>query len=502
MIKNRNINHDNQHGSMLILTIVATGLFLVMVLGAVSLALLQQKLNIHKIARAQALHVAEAGVNYYRWLLYHEHEEFCNNETCKPGPNYGPYGPYAYTDSAGGTITGYYNLYITPPALNGSTVVKIISEGWTAEYPNVKRRIEVRCGIPSWTTYATLVNISYEDGNSIFSYGSDSEVFGPVHANSTCISNDGIAHHLMTSSRTYCPNNEWGVYTGSDPSYPTPIPPPEKPNFLGGRDYGPQIPIVSFDVGVGGEYLNRIFDKSTSSDGLLIDPRSSANSHSYVPYRGCITGNCDEGFHITFKANNKFDVRMVSARTGTGNYSIQTQSAATEFTVPNNGVIFVMNNVWVDGQMNYASGTRASIFAFKDPINNTPPGDCVAPPDINMDDVDMADIIVNDNLRYQYYDGRDALGLVAQRHVTFADTCANDLRVDAALLARWGKRFAPDFSNKYRAWIYGQTASNCKPSMSDGFNNRVYEYDYNLTFAPPPHYPSSGQYTFISWKEE
>jgi hypothetical protein len=493
--------HNKQYGSMLVLVIVATGLFFIIVMGAINLALLQQKLNIRKIARAQALHIAEAGVNYYRWLLYHEHEEFCNNEACKPAPDYGPYGPYAYTDSAGGTITGYYNLYITPPAMNGSTVVKVVSEGWTAEYPNVKRRVEVRCGIASWTTYATLVNTLYADGDTIFSYGAGSEVYGPVHANNTCIRNNGIAHHLMTSSKEYCPNNEWGVYTDSDPSYPTPITLPEEPNFLGGRDYGPHIPIVSFDVGVGGEYLNKIFAKATSSDGILIDPRAAADSHSVAAYRNCIAANCDDGFHITFKADNKFDVRMVSARTGTSNYSIQTQSSATEFMVPANGVIFVMHNVWVDGQLNYASGTRATIYAFKDPINNAPPGDCETPPDINMDDVDMADIIISDNLRYHNYEGLDSLGLVAQRHVTFADTCSNDLRVDAALLARWGKRFSPNFSNKYRAWIYGQTASNCKPSMSDGFDNRVYEYDYNLTFSPPPHYPSSGQYTFISWKE-
>jgi hypothetical protein len=493
--QNKHFSHKS-NGSILILSIVVTGLFITIVFGAISLVLLQQKLNIRKVARAQALHIAEAGVNYYRWVLYHNHDEFCNYETCKTAPNYGPYGPYTITDSAGGTITGYYNLYITPPALNGSTIVGVISEGWTANYPNIKRKIEVRCGIPSWTTYANLVNAVYSD-EGYYSYGSESETFGPVHANNTCIDNEGVAHHLMSSSLDHC-GTEWGVFTSSDPSYPTAITPPEKSNFLGGRDYGAHVPIVSFDVGVGGEYINQIFDMATSTNGILIDPRVAANSHSVVAYRGCVSSACDEGFHITFKANNKFDVRMVSARTGTGNYSIGTESASTEFTVPANGVIFVMHNVWVNGQMDYASGTRATIFALKDPINQTLPGDCNPFPT-----VDMADIIISNSIRYKYYDGRDALGLVAQRHVTFADTCDNDTRVDAALLARWGRRYSPNFSTiKYRAWLYGQTASNCRPSMSGGYNNRVYEYDNNLTFAPPPHYPSSGQYTFISWKEE
>ncbi len=480
---------------MLIIVMVMGGLFLIALLGTISLTVLQNKLNQQKIARSQALHIAEAGVNYYRWFLYHNNEEYCNNEPCKAAPDYGPYGPYPYTDSAGGTITGYYQLYITPPAANGSTVVRVMSEGWSAAFPNIKRRIEVQCGIPSWTNYATLVNMSFSD-EGYFSYGAGSTVYGPVHANNTCISNDGTAYNLMTASVDHC-STEWGVHTSSDPSYPTPIGLPEKPNFRGGRDYGPHIPIVSFDVGVGGAYILSIFDKATSSQGMLIDPRAAADSHSLVAYRGCIAAACDEGFHLTFKANNKFDVRTVSARTGTGNYSILTQSAPVEYSIPENGVIFVMNHVWVDGQLNNASGTRVSVFAFKDPVNQTLPGDCDPYPAVNM-----ADIIIAGNLRYQYYDGRDAIGLIAQRHVTFADTCPNDTRVDAALLARWGARYSQDFPNKFRAWIYGSTASNCQPSMTQGYNNRVYEYDNNQTFAPPPHYPSSGQYTFISWKEE
>jgi hypothetical protein len=485
----------NQSGSMLVFIIVLSGFFALALMGALSLTILQNKLNLRKVSKAQALHIAEAGVNYYRWLLYHDNDEFCNYETCKNAPDYGPYGPYPYTDSAGGTITGYYQLYITPPPLNGSTIVNVVSEGWSAKYPNIKRKIEVECGIPSWTTYATLVNTSYSDEGT-FNYGAGSEVYGPVHANNTCIYNLGTAHNLMTSSLDHC-GTHWGVYTNGDNNYPTPISLPEKPNFLGGRDYGPQNPVISFDVGVGGEYLNSIFAKATSSNGLLFDPRAAADSHSVLAYRGCISSVCDEGFHITFKANNKFDIRTVSSRTGTGLYSIGAQSAAVEYTIPNNGVIFVMNNVWVDGQLNNASGTRVSVFAFKDPINQTLPADCDPFPAVNM-----ADIIIADNLRYQYYDGRDVIGLIAQRHVTFADTCSNDTRVDASLLARWGRRYSQSFPNKYRVWIYGQTASNCQPSMSQGFDNRVYEYDNNQTFAPPPHYPSSGQYTFISWKEE
>ncbi len=481
---------QDKQGSMLVLVIIATSLFLVILLGSISIALLQRKLNIKKIARAQAIHVAEAGVNYYRWLLYHEQEEYCNNEACIGGPDYGPYGPYAYTDSAGDGIVGYYELYITPPALNGSTIVKIKSVGWIADHPATKRSIEVLCGIPSWTTYATMTNGADWATAGVFSYGSSAEVWGPVHSNYSCIRNQGTAHNIFTSSQTNC-NNKWGVYNDADPNFPTPITPPELPNFLGGRDYGPHIPIVSFSASVGSEFMNSVYAKATSSDGLLFDPANagSAEIGSEAAYWGCDSaGLCDEGFHITFIADNKFRISMLSSISG--NYEINGagESATVEYDIPANSIIFVKQSVWVDGQFNNgASGTRATVLAFKDPI----------------DGANDANIIINDNMLYSNYDGADALGLIAQQHVSFSEDCSNDVRVDAALLAKTGRRYAPNFvPNKNSATIYGNTASFLKPSMSSGFNNRYYIYDNNLTFAPPPHYPSTGQYTFISWKEE
>ncbi len=485
--------HFDNKGSMLMLVLIATGLFLVILLGAISVALLQQKLNIRKMARAQALHVAEAGVNYYRWLLYHYQNEYCNFETCQGAPDYGPYGPYPYTDSAGENIVGYYELYIIPPAKNGSTVVNIRSVGWVADYPRNTRTIEVKCGISSWTTYATMTNGADHD----LAYGETSEIWGPVHSNYGCVSMDGIANHIVTSSQLHC-GSHFGVYTcrggACDPSWdgndpPQNMPDPERDNFRGGRDFGSQIPVVSFSASVGAEYMRNVYAMSTSSDGLLFDPANTgtADPYSEVAYRGCQSGgSCQRGFHITFKPGNKFDIRMVSSQGS--NYSINSQSGATEYEVPANGIIFVMQTVWVDGQLNNgASGTRATILAFKDPID----GD------------NNADIIINGNLRYNNYDGSDAVGLIAQHDVTFSEDCPSDLRVDAALLAKTGSRFSPDFSpNKNSATIYGQTASFLQPTMSAGFNYRYYVYDNNLTFAPPPHYPTTGQYTFISWKEE
>src|SRR3989339_1382930 len=138
-----NLKNDHR-GSMIIIVLVLTGLFSIIAMGAIGLALLQQKLNISKVASTQAIHIAEAGVNYYRWVLYHDHEEYCNNETCINAPPYGPYGPYEYKDSGGQKNTRFYELDINPPPANGSPIVNIKSVGWVANHPGNKRTIEVQ----------------------------------------------------------------------------------------------------------------------------------------------------------------------------------------------------------------------------------------------------------------------------------------------------------------------------------------------------------------------
>ena len=216
MIKYFKSIKSNQKGTLLVTVLVITGLFMVIATGAVGLATLRYKLNLTKVAKAQALHVAESGVNYYRWILYHNHEEYKNRPGCTAGVTCGPFGPYEYKDSADGSITGYYELYITPPATNGSTIVKIRSIGWLAKYPGVKRSIEVRCGIPSWSSYSTLA-----DDNMRF--GEGTEVYGPIHSNQG-IRFDGIAHNLVSSNLPdyndldHTGNNEYSVHTHVLPS--------------------------------------------------------------------------------------------------------------------------------------------------------------------------------------------------------------------------------------------------------------------------------------------
>jgi hypothetical protein len=497
------ISHiKKQKGSMLILTLVTTGLFLVLLMGAITTTLLQQKLNIRKVASAQSLHIAEAGVNYYRWVLYHDHEEYCNKEACRPAPNYGPYGPYAYMDSAGESITGYYELYITPPALNGSTIVKIKSVGWEATHPTIKRTIEVNCGISSWSTYSTL-------GNSSIRFGEGTEVWGPIHSNGG-IRFDGVAHNVISSSLLnyddpdHSGANEFGVHTHVVPVDPLPDgnnPPENVPDrsdvFIAGRQF--PVPVVSFDLL--NSYISDTYAKATSSSGILFDGANSgtADSHSVAVFWGCAaSGNsCDEGFHIKLKTNHTFDIRGVSAVYSTcssdpSNSILTEEATARNYAIPANGIIFVKGMLWVDGQIN---GSRVTILAFKDPLTGS-----------------TADINVNNDILYTNYDSTDSIGLIAQNDVNVGQYSEDDLRIDAGLIAKTGRIGREYYSSSCTNYIrdkitvFGSLATNNRYGFAytdgTGYQIRNLIYDNNLTFSPPPHYPTTGEYTFISWREE
>lgn len=503
---------NNQNGSMLITVIAVTGIFLAITLGQVGLVTLRYKLNVRKVAKAQALHVAEAGVNYYRWVLYHDHQEYNDHAECLPGSECGPF-EYSYTDDSG-EISGHYQLFITPPPANGSTIVKVRSVGWITDYPAIKRSIEVRCGIPSWSSYSTLAD-------DYMRFGEGTEVWGQIHSNKG-IRFDGIAHNIITSSvaTTTDPEDgstQFGVYNViPSPEDPTPdanVPAqnvPYKPNiFMAGRSF--PVNAVSFSVLT--NYIDEIQGLATSS-GILFDPAPSATADpdSVEYFRGCGQSGsfCDAGFHITLLTSDQFTIRgvtSVSSNCGTSSNSIGTEdSNIMTYDIPENGIIFVKKKIWVDGNIN---NSRVSIYAFEKPYESG-----------------VADININNDIEYTNYDGTDAIGLIAQHDINIGlnsegsmsgSADEQELRIDAGLIAKNGRigrfYYSSSCTNYERniITIYGSMATKVRYGFAyicgsdehwcSGYHTRNLRYDNNLTFAPPPHFPTTGEYTFISWKE-
>ena len=175
------------------------------------------------------------------------------------------------------------------------------------------------------------------------------------------------------------------------------------------------------------------------------------------------------------------------------------QTLIGNYPIPANGVIFVNDDVWVDGTIKNARITLvAGIIGNTDPAKN-------------------ANITVNSDLLYTNYDGTDVIGLIAQGNINTGMMSEDDLRIDAALVAENGRvgRFYyssnckvnnVDYSHRSTLTLHGMIATYIRYGFAytdnTGYNIRNIYYDGNILYGPPPSFPSAtNQYQVISWRE-
>lgn len=468
----------NNKGSNLIIVLVLLSLFLIIVTGAISLGLLQKKLNLSEAAKAQALYIAESGVNYYRWVLYHDNFEYCNKETCIGAPDYGPYGPYEVKDDEG-RIIGYYELYINPPPLNGSTLVDIKSVGWTTDYPKIKRTVVVKCGRPSLAAYSFLTDESVWFGN-------DEHLKGKAHSN-VGIRMDGMNDSLVTSARpTYICLSGHNCDTQSTCRYPCNWTSNhcECPGVWGaGPNYdlwNYSVPEVDFDIDTD------VLRMKAQSSGIFIES----------------SGEDNYGYHIIFSEGSKLAINIVNSLkdpikqlnddwNGSAQLAeeIKSEIYLDLYDYPSNGLMFIEDNVWIEGKID----GRLTLVAAKE--------------------AQEASIYINSSINYKEKDGNHILGLIAQKDIKVPRHAPTNLSIDGILFARNGRVFRNYYYSerlvKNSIVVYGGIISRrmwnwtwvSGGQVIDGYRHTESNYDPFVTYSPPPHFPTSGEYKFISWKE-
>lgn len=446
--------------------------------------------------RAQALSIAEAGIDYYRWHLAHAPQDFQDGT--------GHAGPYVhnYYDKAG-TLVGTYTLDITPPT-SGSTIVTIVSTGRLAGDSDVEKAIKVRMGIPSFAKYAAVLNANVR-------FGQGTEVFGEIHSNGG-VRFDGIAHNLVTSSQDqyddpdHSGQKEFGVHThvnipplvGVTDTVRTLESPPEavadrSDVFLVGRAMS--VPAVDF-AGI-----------TSNLSQMKIDAMAGG---FYRP-----TSTTLLGYEIIFKTNKTFDLHLVNSlmsppsncsnqadQDGWGTWSINTKTLLGNYPMPANNLIFIEDNVWVSGQID---GSRVTVASARFP-------DTAAT---------RTSITVNNNLLYSKYDGTDVIALIAQKNINIGLMSADTIRIDSALMAQNGRvgRYyyqgpttSPTRSNcspnhvRSSITLYGMLGSNQRYGFAytdgTGYGTRNLVYDSNLLYGPPPSFPlTADAYKIVSWDE-
>ncbi|MEK7514528.1 MAG: hypothetical protein AAB587_01785 [Patescibacteria group bacterium] len=477
-------NLKAQRGYILLNTIVYASIALIITTAFVSWSSQLMKSIKYLTFREQAFQIAEAGVDYYRWHLAHAPSDF-QDGTGAPGP-------YAHDFyDKDGNLIGQFILTITPPAI-GSTLVTVLSKGNITSPIAVSRTLEARLAIPSLAQYAVVANAAMR-------FGAGTEVSGPIHSNGG-IRFDGLAHNIVSSSQnTYtdtdgdaCTGNSWGVHTCVNPDDPAPntVPPARPDVFEAGRQY----PIAPVDfVGITSDLSNM---KALAQAAGRYFAASGA-----------------QGYRILLKTNDTFDIYRVNSLTATPSNCSSTQTNWGTWSIavggdqflanyanPANGIIFVEDHLWIEGQINTA---RLTIAAGRFPD----------------DPSQRRDITFNNDLLYTDYTGLDVISLIAQRNINVGMVSDTDLRIDAALVAQNGRvgRFyyrAPGggqnrcspYHTRNSIILFGMIASNQRYGFAytdgTGYITRNITYDGNLLYAPPPSFPlTSSQYSIISWRE-
>ncbi|KKR11649.1 MAG: hypothetical protein UT39_C0004G0008 [Candidatus Woesebacteria bacterium GW2011_GWA1_39_21] len=455
-----------------LILMIATS-FIFIIYGLLFVLGIQMDNSNRQTASEKALNIAEAGINYYKWHLAHDPEDFKDGTD-----NDGPY-IHEYKDPQGDTV-GSYSLMVTPPQ-NGSTIVTIESTGWTKEYPKVKRTIKAQYGIPSLAEFSFVSNASTW-------YGAGITVNGKIHSNNG-IRMDGTNTSLVTSAQeTYMCGSETGC-----------SPPTQKPGVWGsGGDSGLwqfPIPIIDFDsIAVNFDAMRT----AAVDTGLYLDDSNASGYHLIFNSTGTVTIN---------KVLSTSNIRGYSVpgqglgALGLGgcrdtNQVINSETLVGTYNINETPIIFAEDDLWVEGTLR----GRITVTAVRFPLTSS-----------------NAVIWIPNNITYTTYDGSDILGLVAQNNIYFAKNIPDYFQVDAILIAQKGNAMRHYYYQgcggtqnavRQKLTINGSLISyyksywNFGSAPDSGFRERVINFDNNSLYNPPPYFPTSGEYEFISWSEE
>lgn len=474
-------------GYLMLLALIFGAVFITTFGGLAFYVLSENKLQSHNASSSQAFSIAEAGLEYYRWFLAHFPNDLQNGT--------GHSGPYtiSYSDPEA-SIAGTYTLTISGNTACGQTTsVDIQSVGTVSDGSGVTRTLKARYARPSVGTYSYILN------DSVWA-GDDRVILGPYHSNGG-IRMDGTANSPVTSSLSTwtcdsnygcspTQNNAHGVL-GTGPnqtlwSYPTP-----QVDFSGiAADFGSLKTLAS----TSGVYYPRI---STGT---------ATTSASYW-----------NGYHITFNSNGTMTVKKVTATTqlqvipvnssewNTDRALISTETSFETKTIPTGcGLIYVEDNVWVDGTV-----PQKVTLVAANIVNAT-----VAP-----------NAYLNGNLQYGAYDGTDGLTLIAENDVLVGPNAPTTMTLNGIFIAQAGAFGRNLYLNSGRTdcnasyepkgtlTILGTTVSNkrtgtkwmngCGAGSDAGYQNRIDSYDRRIATDPPPFTPNvSTDYQFVDWREE
>ncbi len=467
---------NKNKGAIVTLVLVFGAIFLILLGGLLSFILLQLRQSNQRVAWNEALHIAEAGVNYYRWCLNNEVESQCQTQK-------------EYFDPAGNPV-GEFSLEIDPKISCGEITERIItSTGWTDDFPQTKRTISVLYARSSVAKYAYLLN------DNVWA-GTDREIRGLYHSNGG-IRMDGENQSLVTSAReewvctdsfgcSTCPISDgcWvedgdcicpGVFTTTDNSnvdlFDFPVPPFE---FDG----------ITIDLA---EMKNLA---QTEPGGVYLPPSADIDP----------TG---EGYHVIFQNDGTFEVRVITDLRATWAYSLTEGWHDDYFIIENEypyntysidpacSLVFIEDDLWLEGEVK-GKVTIASANLIS-PTEDT-------------------DVVLAGDINYTVLDGSDGLAMIGERNVLIPPNSPDKMELRGIFVAQkghFGRNHYPD-DIKEKLEIYGSIVSNGRVGtrwtsggiIVSGYLKRENYFDSHLVYSPPPFVPhTTSEFEIVNWEE-
>lgn len=466
----------NQKGVITTLVLVFGGIFLLLLSGLLGFLLLQLRQSAQRLSWNEALHIAEAGIDYYRWCINNGVEA-----TCATDKDY--YNPQ-------GQKIGHFSLQVDQQASCGQTnAFTITSTGWTDKFPSVDRSVKAILARTSVAKYSYLLN------DNVWA-GSDREIRGPYHSNGG-IRMDGENQSLVTSAqREWICTSSFGCDTC--PTDATP------PCYVEGSSC--KCPGVFTTTGNSNPDL---FDSPVPQfdfAGITVDLAQMKNtaqtSGIYLPPSVDIDFRA-KGYHLVFLNNGSFEVRIITGLSPTLAYSLEEGWHYDYFTITNEylyntltppsncSVIFVEDNIWVEGQVK-GKITVASANLI-DPNAET-------------------SAVLPGNIEYTVLDGSDGFALIVENNILIGPQSPDNMELRGVFVAqngRFGRNHYP-WNIKSKLEITGSIVSNGRVgtqwtsggTVVSGYLKRENYFDPNLVYLPPPFVPSvSPDLKIINWEE-
>ncbi len=480
---------NREKGFIITYILVFAVVFAILLSALLGFILSQLRVSKQEAASEQALYIAEAGLNRYRWYLVHKSQELLGGEElgCPPSGCIGCEECEYEFSLPGLGVVGGYTLEVEEVRPCGiTTAVTVTAEAWSNNFPNSKRKVELKYIKPSVADYSYILN------HNVWA-GSDRTIAGPYHSNGG-IRMDGENNSLVSSEQV-----EW-LCTDSYGCSPC----PDECDYVGGE--GCICPGV-FTTANGNEELFELDAGHFDFEGITVNLNQikgltkDDGKGLYLPPSG------ELGYHVILNGRQLIAreilelsaVRAYSEEDGNfWEYSIISQESAAEYyELEDCGLVFMEDNVWIEGEL-----AGKITFVSADLI----------------DEEKEADVWLKDDIEYLNGLGEDALVLAGQRNVLITPDSPDYMDLYGVFIAqtgRFGRNYYspwqyPQYAKKERLVIYGSIISNGRVgtkwtsggSWVSGYGERQNFYDSELSADPPPFLPClSDEFGFIKWHE-